>query len=190
LVIGRFIAAIQRKDAKAIHALILNEEKEKMGVTEQVIASSLEQMLYKQASQVKAIPLFAGSADGFRADRWYRQHNVWVDARSGQPLQNLAGSGQLVTMVNAYRPEHGPWQVSFTQFARSFLRLNLTKPQLQLKGTVSAAERDRAYEYERKVLKQWGIANVVPDPPITLKKGQWIVVSGVKQSSQSTRSAN
>jgi hypothetical protein len=188
-VIGRFIAAIQRKDAKAIHALILDEEK-RMGVTEQVIATSLAQMLYQKATQVKPIPSPAANFDGYRADRWYRQHHAWADASSGQPLQNLAKSGQLITMVNAYRPEHGPWQVSFTQFARSFLRLNLTKPQLQLKGIVSAAQRNRAYEYERKVLKQWGIADVVPDPPITLKKGQWIVVSGVKQPNQSTRSAN
>jgi hypothetical protein len=81
--IWQFISAIQQKDTKAIYALVLDKEKEKMGVTENVIALSLDQMFYKRASRVKTIPSSISNYDAERADRWDRQHFAWADANTG-----------------------------------------------------------------------------------------------------------
>ncbi len=55
-VFREFVAAIERKDIDTIYGLILDEEKRTCGITKQVIARALDEMLYKKAAQVKAVP--------------------------------------------------------------------------------------------------------------------------------------
>src|SRR5687768_6908850 len=91
-VVRQVAAAIERGDARILHALILDREKQEFGITEGVVQRVLQEILYRYAPAVKSVPSTTTRGyDGFRAVNWYRAHHAWADAATGQPLPSGRG---------------------------------------------------------------------------------------------------
>jgi len=176
LVFRQFVAAVERKDVPTIYSLTLDEEKSKMGVTKEVIARVLDGTVYQHAAQVKYIPSLLDRHYGARADRWHTRAAAWADATTRKPIESPHKTGQLQTIVDLFLSHDGQWRVSFTRFAASYVIMNITRPQLERKGLPTAEDRRRARDDQQRILAQWGISQMLPNPPITRVHGRNVVL--------------
>lgn len=167
---GEFVAAIECKDVDTIYGLILDEEKRACGVTKQVISRALNEMLYKRAAQVKAVPSELDRVYGERADGWHTRAVAWADAVTGKYLPSSHVTGRLQTPIDLFLLED-KWQVSFTRFALSYIMLNYIHA-LNEKG-VSLEQMGKERRARQAAM---GITKILPDPEITKKEGRWVVV--------------
>lgn len=176
-VASRFLTAIERHDVPQIHSLTMDHEKLRLGITPQVIEHALGEMFYKQTPRVRQVRTELAQESGLRAVNWYRQYTGWSDAATGKALPSPM-LGTVHTITELFRSRDGRWEVSFTRFANSHIRLNSSWPLfLKLQGT-DDQRVIRTRGLRRELLVKWGIPEVYPEPPMVRKDGRWVALLG------------
>lgn len=164
----QIVNAIERKDIDTVYEFILEEEK-KMGITKEIVHQVLNDILYKNATVVKACrtPLEQIQGRVVRDAYWflgwgniYRFYSGWMDGMTSKPFPSFRKitKGVMTLRIELYRPSGRGWQMSFTQFALSYIVLNFP--------------RGKAPQLFRLFFKKWGISAIYDLPPHVLIRGR------------------
>lgn len=154
-VFQRFISAIKQKDTDTVYALTAPLDKTNFGVTKDVVAKSLDTLLYKKASQVDASVFRAPGPIDFPPD-WRIWTVSWLDAATGRALPTLNQTKQCLTSVSVVPTDEG-WRVAFSDFVNSFFRQNVINPQPNI---------SKPQEYALRLVRQLGVKDVYPEPKV------------------------
>ena len=151
-VFRQIITAMERKDIDTIYKFILDEEK-KMGITKEVVRRSLDDILYKNATVVKACRTPLEQIQGKVTSDVYYFYSGWMDEVTGKPLPSFrkVTKGVMTLKIDLYKPTGRGWQMSFTRLAMSYSALNF--PQ------------DKAGQIFRLSFRKWGITAIYEPPP-------------------------
>ncbi len=154
-VFQRFISAIKQKDIDQVYALTAPLDKADFGVTKEIIAKSLDALLYKHASRVDASVFRGPGPIDFPPD-WRIWRVLWVDAATERSLPTLNQTKQCLTSVSVVPTDEG-WRVAFSDFVNSYFRQNIVNPQPNIRNPQGHALRS---------VRQLGIRDVYPEPKI------------------------
>jgi hypothetical protein len=165
-----FVTAIERRDAGAVHALALDQEREEMGLTQAGVQRALEEIFYRRAPSVRGVASRVGD-DDLRASNWYIRPIAWVNAATGEPLPSRSANGEFRTSIQLFRTPDGRWRVSFTRFAAEWLMFNFTAAELK---RVPGKDRLPWSRRRRETLfREWGIPGGYFDPAMIRVDGQF-----------------
>jgi len=108
-----FIAAIERRDAGAVYALILPQQRQAMDLTPDKVRAVLEQTVWRFGA-VKAVLMEEADIKDPREVLWVV---AWGDAATGGRLPVSFPKGLITEIV--LRPTRTGWRVDFARFLHS-----------------------------------------------------------------------
>lgn len=173
-----FERAVERRDAAAIYAMILDVEKTRYGVTEEHVRKALDAIYYKHAPAVKRCGFLIPR--GEEADRWHRYYPLWCDATTGKPLPSRHTSGTLFHGVDLFKTRAGGWKLCYTRWVGSYVMSNITAPALKELGEDEVEKRQKLRAEHAQLLKELGAAWEAPEiraPPRTKVGGRFVLLA-------------
>lgn len=173
-----FVEAVEKKDAHAIYAMTVDEEKRHYGVTEKMIANALKQSLYTHAPAIRYARSSLDREYGEHADGWYTRVASWKDAQTGRVLPAQNFTGVLQTPIAMFRAPNGEWKVGFTRFLAAYVNINYTLPVLT-RIDVGERDKEQAIARKREMLASLGVAKLYT-PRMTKVRGRWVLLQTTK----------
>lgn len=166
----KIVWAIENRNFDLIYQFILDEEKE-FGISKETIQRVLEDILYRNAPVVKAIPppILRHISGKRLTKKWpfwsypphYRFYIGWANGVTGKPLPSgrpgVTG-GILTLQIELYRPPKRGWQMSFTKLALSYVALNYPK--------------EEAIRVFPQIFKRWKIKAIYETPPYSIVRNR------------------
>lgn len=158
-VFRQIVTAMECKDIDTIYKFVLDEEK-KMGITKEVINQSLNDILYKKATVVKACRTPLERIQGKAAENVYWFYCGWMDGVKNEPLPSFREitKGVMTLKIELYKPTGRGWQMSFTRLLMSYSALNFSK--------------DKAGQIFRSSFQKWGISAIYEPPTYVIIRGR------------------
>jgi hypothetical protein len=155
-----------------VYALALPQEKEEMELTQAGVERTLDEIFYRRAQKIRAVP--SRDEDDPRARNWHTTYVAWEDAATGKPLPSRSYTGEFRTMIDLFSMPDGRWRVSFTRLTADWLLFNMRPEEL---GRVPDARRWAWIRQWREAqFRQWGIPGTYYDPASIRQDGQVVTL--------------
>lgn len=166
----KIVQAMETRNFDLVYQFILDEEKE-FGISKETIQRVLEDILYRNAPVVKAIPppILRHISGKRLTEKWpfwsypphYRFYIGWANGVTGKPLPSSrpkVTGGILTLQIELYRPPKRGWQMSFTKLALTYIALNYPK--------------EEAIKITPQMFKRWGIKAIYETPPYSIVRNR------------------
>lgn len=166
----KIVRAMETRNFDLVYQFILDEEKE-FGISKETIQRVLEDILYRNAPVVKAVPppILRHISGKRLTEKWpfwsypphYRFYIGWANGVTGKPLPSgrpKVTGGILTLQIELYRPPKRGWQMSFTKLALTYIALNYPK--------------EEAIKITSQMFRRWGIKAIYETPPYSIVRNR------------------